>query len=130
MITRAGALVPVNLNQGGGQTVATTLSSYLRGGGSDDAATPIVGVPTAIDPTLQPAPKTSILWDLAAIVLVIIALKFAVDHEKSGIEPAFVGIGVYNWVAVGLMAMVFLVVAKTLANKYPVPGLSHIINAA
>lgn len=129
--TAAGALYPVNLSGSrGGESVATTLSSYLRNPINDDNPVPVVGVPTALDPTTTPAPKHSILWDLAAVVLLLVLLKFAIEHEKSGVDPAFVGIGVWNWVAVGLMAMTFLIIAKTLANKYSIPGLTHLINAS
>ncbi len=37
---------------------------------------------------------------------------------------------VYNWVAVGLMALTFIVLAKWVLAKYPVAGLSDIVNAA
>lgn len=77
-----------------------------------------------------PAPTVNYLWYLLAIFIILVVLKIAVEHEKSGMDVAFVGVSVYNWVAIGLMAALFLVVIKTILNKYPVNGFTQIFNAA
>jgi hypothetical protein len=76
------------------------------------------------------APTPNYLWYLLAIFVILVILKIAVEHEKSGMDVAFVGVSVYNWVAIGLMAALFLVVIKTILNKYPVSGFTQIFNAA
>jgi hypothetical protein len=38
-------------------------------------------------------------------------------------------LGIRNWVLVGIMAILFIVVAKVIVNKYPVRGLSDVVNA-
>lgn len=70
------------------------------------------------------------LWIVGAIVALIIILKYATEHEKAGMDTKLVGIGVWNFIAIGLMAMLFLVVMKTINNKYPIVGLSDVINAS
>lgn len=37
---------------------------------------------------------------------------------------------VFNWLAIGLMALTFIVFAKWLLTRYPVAGLSDIVNMA
>jgi hypothetical protein len=37
---------------------------------------------------------------------------------------------VMSWLVVGLMALTFIVLAKMLMQRYPVPGLASIVNAA
>jgi hypothetical protein len=37
---------------------------------------------------------------------------------------------VFSWLIVGLMALTFIVAAKFLVAKYPIPGVSDIVNAA
>lgn len=38
--------------------------------------------------------------------------------------------GVFSWLLVGLMAMSFFVVAKYLAARFPIPGISDFVQAA
>jgi hypothetical protein len=40
-----------------------------------------------------------------------------------------VKLGIRNWVLVGIMAILFIVVAKVIVNKYPIAGLSTVVNA-
>ena len=40
-----------------------------------------------------------------------------------------VKLGIRNWVLVGIMAILFIVVAKVIVNKYPVAGLTTVVNA-
>jgi hypothetical protein len=43
---------------------------------------------------------------------------------------AFFGMGLKKFIALGLAMMVFFVVMKTLAIKYPIAGVSDVIKAA
>lgn len=74
--------------------------------------------------------KVNPLYILGGIVILLVLLKVGSQHEKSGMEPHLMGIGVWNFVVVGIMALLFLVAGKAILNKYPVPGLTTIINAA
>jgi hypothetical protein len=38
-------------------------------------------------------------------------------------------LGIRNWLLVGTMAVLFIVVMKVLVNKYPIKGVSDVINA-
>jgi hypothetical protein len=38
-------------------------------------------------------------------------------------------LGIRNWVLVGIMAILFIVVAKVIVNKYPLAGLTDVVNA-
>jgi hypothetical protein len=38
-------------------------------------------------------------------------------------------LGIRNWLLVGVMAVLFIVVAKVIFTKYPVTGISDVINA-
>lgn len=40
-----------------------------------------------------------------------------------------VNLGIRNWLLVGVMAVLFIVVAKVIFTKYPVSGISDVINA-
>jgi hypothetical protein len=37
--------------------------------------------------------------------------------------------GIRNWVLIGVMAILFIVMAKVVVNKYPVRGLTDVVNA-
>lgn len=123
-VAQNGTLYPFTSIGMGPSIAATTVQEY----GSYDAGdiTPDAGDPTTVSPV---APKQSTLWYVGAIVVLIVALKFAMEHEKSGIQPSFVGIGAFNFAAIGLMAVLFIVVIKTIVNKYQIPGLTDVVNA-
>ena len=38
-------------------------------------------------------------------------------------------LGVRNWLLVGVMAILFIVVAKVIFTKYPIKGVSDVVNA-
>ena len=38
-------------------------------------------------------------------------------------------LGIRNWLLVGVMAILFIVVAKVIFTKYPVRGVSDVVNA-
>ena len=47
------------------------------------------------------------------------------EMDFADVKPSIV-----SWVIVGLMAITFIVFAKWLTTKYPIPGVSEVINAA
>jgi len=87
---------------------------------SGDYATTTVNNASA---TLPPANYWAYLL---AIFGVLVMLKFASEHEKSGLDPKIAGIGVYNFVVVGIMSSVFIISTKVILTKYPVKGLSNL----
>lgn len=46
------------------------------------------------------------------------------------LEMKDVRIGLYNFVVIGLMALIFIVVAKMVFNKWQVKGVTDLVNAA
>jgi hypothetical protein len=90
-------------------------------------ASPTPVATSSTTPNIAPA---NYAYYIVAIILLLGVLKFATEHEKSDMDPKFVGIGVYNFFAVGIMSMLFLVIGKVAFAKYPVPGISQIIAAA
>ena len=41
-----------------------------------------------------------------------------------------VKVGLYNFAVVGIMALLFIVVMKMIVGKFPIPGLTEVVNAA
>lgn len=39
-------------------------------------------------------------------------------------------ISLYNWIVVGLFALTFIVAAKMVFTRFPIPGISDVVNAA
>lgn len=74
-------------------------------------------------------------WKLVAIVAVILVgawaiIKFGAGKLKDVLQVADLRIGGYNFVTVGLMAMVFSLLLKWVFTKFEVPGLSEIVRSA
>ena len=82
-------------------------------------------------PITQPVQsKVNPLYMLGAVVLLLIILKIGSEHEKAGMETHLMGIGVWNFIVVGILALLFLVSSRAILNKYPVQGLTTLVNAA
>ena len=50
--------------------------------------------------------------------------------SRLGEDPKLVGVSVYNFIAVGVMALLFLVVLKVILNKWKWAPLTDLANAA
>lgn len=130
-VTQAGVNIPFYMGVGVGPDTSYTESSAFGNigvGGAMAGASPAAAASGGPSTTASTAPKVSTLWYLLAAFVLIIAFKFAVEHEKSGMSFSFMGIGVYNFIAVGIMAFLFLVSFKVIFNKYYVPGLTELVN--
>ena len=90
----------------------------------------IAGGATPANVTQPAEPKINPLYMLGAIVLLLVILKVGSEHEKAGMETHLMGIGVWNFIVVGILALLFLVSSRAILNKYPVQGLTQIVNAA
>lgn len=73
------------------------------------------------------APATKVLTYMAAVFVLLLIIKYASEHERSGFNPAFLGVGFYNLVTVTLMAVLGLSASKVILNKYYVPGLTELV---
>lgn len=105
------------------------------GVGYDDAIIQSSGNPSVVSAAGDVAgaastPKVSTLWYFFGIIALIIALKFSMEHEKSGMDPQLIGIGVFNLLSVTFMALIGFILLKTILNKYNVPGLTDLVNAS
>lgn len=68
---------------------------------------------------------------LLAIIGVLIALRYANEKASDGSpDPEFVGINVFNFAAIGMQAMLFILLGKVAFTKFKVPGLSELFAAA
>lgn len=74
------------------------------------------------------APAVNYLWYIFGIFILLVVFKFASESSKTSINPSFMGVGLWNFFTVGIMATLFIVVEKTILNKYRVTGLTDIVN--
>ncbi len=120
--TQSGVNIPFDMGPGVGDDDMLTLSnSYADFSDNMVNANPLsVGQPMA-------TPKVSAVWYLFGLILILIAFKFAVEHEGST-EMSFMGISVYNFLAVTLMVIPGIALFKIAVNKYYVPGLTDLVN--
>ena len=81
-------------------------------------------------PAATSTANVNYLWYLFGVLVLLAIMKYASEHEKRGFDPQFLGIGVWNFFSVGILAMLFLVTGKAIFNKYPVPGVTGLFNAA
>ena len=86
------------------------------------------GAPVATLTTSQNTAPVSALWYLLGIFIILVVLKYASEHEKAGMDPKLLGVGVWNLVAVTLLATLGIATEKILLNKYPIKGLTDLIN--
>jgi hypothetical protein len=64
------------------------------------------------------------------LIAFLFLLKWFGEHPNTPIDPRHIHIGGYDMMAVGVSAIVFIVGAKLLLNRYPVMGLTQVINYA
>jgi hypothetical protein len=74
-------------------------------------------------------------WKYFVIVAVVLVgawaiIKFGAGKLKDVLKLGDIRIGGYNFVVVGLLAMVFSLMMKWIFTKFEVPGLSEIIRSA
>jgi hypothetical protein len=125
-ITQQGTTYGINIGPGQGDDFNLTNPSLFLASQPGDAEadnTAISGAPNS-------QPSMSVIWYFAAVVLILVALNFAVEREGSRSQFHLVHIGVWNWIVITLMAVLGIIAVKTIFNKYQVPGLTTLINAA
>lgn len=77
-----------------------------------------------------PEHRINYMWYLLGVFILLVVIKILSEHEKSKLNPSIMGIGVFNFVVIGIMAMLFMVVAKIIFNKYYVKGITELVVAA
>lgn len=131
-ITTQGQVYPLQSIQGVGIAQALTIpgnaSSFISVGTPADSGVITPTVVPASSPTVLP--QANYVYYLLGIIVLLAVLKYASEHEKSDMDPRIAGIGMYNFVVIGIMAMLFNVSAKVIFAKYPVKGISQIVGAA
>lgn len=84
-------------------------------------------VPATTEITDQPADKKTVLY-WVVIFGALLLLKYT-SNRSEDMTPSIMGIGVYNFIAVTLMAIFGIVGMKVIFNKYKVPGMTELVNA-
>jgi hypothetical protein len=62
------------------------------------------------------------------IIALLFLLKYFSENPNTPINPAHVHIGGYNVLAVGTVSIFFIVTLKVFLNRYPIMGLTDVIN--
>lgn len=111
---------------GVGPTMASTIFSGNFGSNTDASASAQSGGPTTAASASPPPAKTyggepAAVWITMIILLLI--LKFLGERKESKINPAYIKIGGYNFVAIGLGAAVFFILLKVASTYLPITGL-------
>jgi hypothetical protein len=118
-----------NINVPGvGSTMASTIFSGF--GANTDAPSSAQGqVSTQPNAGTASAPSTpntyggepAAVW--ISLIIGLVILKFLSERKESKLNPAYIKIGGYNFLAVGLGAAVFIVLMKVLSTYIPIPAL-------
>lgn len=67
---------------------------------------------------------------LIGLIGLLVLMKVLGESSKTDIEPAHLHIGGYNLVAVTVTSVVGIVLLKVIFNKFQVPGITDLVNAA
>jgi len=62
------------------------------------------------------------------LILLLAFFKFFSENDATELDPFDFRVSGYNVAAVGVSAVVFIVLFKVVANRYPIPGLTDIAN--
>lgn len=126
-VLQGGQSVPLMLAPGVGTLNNTVRSSNYAQFGTGGGISASPANPGAVATV---APKVSTIWYFFAVILLLIGLKFAVEHERTKMDFSFAGIGVYNFIVITIMALLGIITFKVILNKWQVPGLTDLINVA
>lgn len=85
------------------------------------------------NPTTSPnaKPQVNFLYSFLAIFILLIIAKVASEHSRSDMKGnlSLMGIGVWNFLLVGVTSVLFILTAKAIGNKWYVKGFTETINA-
>jgi len=120
--TRSGQVYPISAS-GMGIDTALTMSGNISGYAAGQ--TPEAQVFSEYDSDSSP----NYLWYIAGVFVLLVILKIASEHERSGFNPGFMGVGFWNLAVVGIMATFWILIEKIILNKWHVTGLTEMVNA-
>jgi hypothetical protein len=130
----SGRILALNLNGGVSPINALTGSGYssqtLPQGAFADAG--VLGDATGIMPVVGAPSGVSTMWWLIGLVVILVVMHIAGRHPKlGGVTDEFAGVNVWNFIAIGLQATVFLLTFKLGVNKIaPTSTLANVVNFA
>lgn len=114
-----------------GMTLRDTLLSANGTSAGNNVQTTQQAVPvTTVFANLRGSIVAKPLTWLFALVGVLLATKLIEEHRGGQESFEEIKIGLSNVVKIGLMAMLFFVIAKFVATRYDVPGASPFIKYA
>lgn len=107
---------------GVGPTMASTIFAGFGNNTSAPAQAQNPITPTSASTTTPTyGGEPAAVW--ITLVILLILLKILSERPESKINPAYIKIGGYNFLAVGLGAAVFIILMKVMAVYLPIPGL-------
>lgn len=82
---------------------------------------------------ISPLGEPFAVW--LGMLLLLFLLKYLTEapHIKilgKDVNPAFIRVGGYNWLTIGVCAATFTVVTKVIFNRVHIPGVTEFVNAA
>lgn len=110
-------------------TVAPFLVTYANWGGHGPAKS-VVDQPiqaltygdaqNSVNTTQPPvvAKRASYIAVFVSVFALLVILKMAIENEHSQVQPELMGVGVYNLVAVTIMALLGIATTKIVTNKW------------
>jgi hypothetical protein len=98
-------------------------NTALSAGPTSSGSVPVTAVLQGLQGSIFSSPLTW-LWGL---VLFLIAWKLIEEHRGTKEEFQKIRVDGTNLVKVGVMAVIFLIIARYFAARYSVPGLSDLI---
>ena len=133
MILAGGQVIPLNMGPFSG---ADNGISSFGGGGyptsmqqNQGAQASTVGNTPSAHAAGNYTPPAPYLWVMLILVIMLACARGALQRGDRRDQFSLVGIGVYNLVAITLMAGVGITTAKIIANKYAlVPVVTDIVN--
>ena len=122
-VTQSGIRYPFDLTPGqsGSMSLGTVDNVFGYSGTSDNNTADVTVTPTNSN--------MSSIWYFLLVAAILVVIKFLVEHEKSGVQPVIMGVGVYNFIVITLIAILGIAGFKVIFNKYQVPGLTTLVNA-
>jgi hypothetical protein len=124
-VTSDGRVVPLDVRPGIG------INDLLTMPGDELSHPEMIGGNDAVQTSAAATdkPKVNYLWYILGVAVFLVLIRIS-ESKIHGSQPAVLGVGIYNMVVVGTMALLWIVVVKVILNKYHVSGLSEIASIA
>ena len=128
MTVTDGSSIAANADPLTGGWIEGTTTGY---GHTPTSNTAVDAVAVSVPEVKQPAAGRSVAYALVLLILGMVALKFASEHQKADLDVAHVRISLWNWAAVTLLSLTGIVTGKALLNQWPGPDnpITQVFNA-